>query len=537
MATAPRNRRRPHNVHSNDPQREQRAPGGQRVTRPRRGRHPSSNCTIPPGVLPDDVPVLPGAAGQQAQPQARGQAADFPGGYDCDFVQPPPEAVQSECPICHLVLREPYQAPCCGNSFCRTCIEPVRLSNANCPTCRRAGFTTFPDKRLERSLNPLKVFCSQRRTSCEWKGELSVLEEHLNDNPTPSERLSGCNFVEVNCVHCAQPFQRRRLDTHEKTECRLRPYSCDHCGEFASSYENVVDLHHPVCEHYPMPCPNKCIKFEGASIARRDLERHVKEACLLSKVECDCHYAGCETRLLRKDMASHLTESLVTHMSLMAAHGLEKNKLIEQLRNDQAKQVEKIKKLESEIESLSSKLEPLQSPFYTPPCTFTMTNFIQHKNYGRVWNSPPFYTKPRGHKLHIQVQCVAHNMQPLIAVSVCKMAGEFDDCFNEFGREQQYNHSFANEYGSQQQYHSISVSIQVQCVSQLVNHINFEATVYAPEYNEVPIHPLPQSSVTEVDLVSGCIAGSRPFQGGVSKEPYFLNNDCVTFEVISTQYY
>ena len=268
--------------------------------------------------------VLPQDEDQQAQPQARGQADNWQGGYDCDFVQPPPEAVQSECPVCHLVLCEPYLAPCCGNSFCRTCIEPLCLENTNCPTCGHAGFTTFPDKRMERTLNLFQVFCSRLGGGCDWKGELSTLGRHLNENPAPGERLAGCNFVEVNCAHCEQPILRHNLNTHEETECRLRPYSCDHCGEFASSFEDMVINHHPVCERYPLPCPNKCDEIpEGfkCAIERQNLDRHIKEECLLTVVECNFHYTGCEARLPRKDMTNHLAKSLVTHMSLLAAHG------------------------------------------------------------------------------------------------------------------------------------------------------------------------------------------------------------------------
>ena len=372
----------------------------------------------PPNVLP----VLPGAAAQQAQPQARGQAASWQGGYDCDFVQPPPEAVQSECPICHLVLREPYQAPCCGNSFCRTCIEPIRLGNANCPTCRHAGFTTFPDKRLERSLNPFKVFCSHRDEGCGWNGELGSLGRHLNENPTPSERLVGCNFVDVNCTHCALSFRRKSLDTHENNECRLRPHSCDHCGEFASSFEEVVVNHYPVCERYPLPCPNKCDEIpEGFqyAIERRDLERHVKEECLLTVVECDFDYAGCEARLPRKDMASHLAESLVTHMSLMAVHGRktleERDMQIAQLQREQTE-------LSRENKSLKDQLE-LHSHLCTPPVTFTMTDFVQHKRNKDTWHSPPFYTHPHGYKMCLHVVCKENTF----FVGAPLMSGKFDD--------------------------------------------------------------------------------------------------------------
>ena len=378
----------------------------------------------PPNVLP----VLPGAAAQQAQPQARGQATNWQGGFDCDFVQPPPEAVQSECPICHLVLREPYQAPCCGNSFCRTCIEPIRLGNANCPTCRHAGFTTFPDKRLERSLNPFKVFCSRRDEGCGWNGELGSLGRHLSENPTPSERLVGCSFVDVNCTHCAQSFRRKSLDTHENNECRLRPYSCDHCGEFASSFEEVVVNHYPVCERYPLPCPNKCDEIpEGFqyAIERRDLERHVKEECLLTVVVCDFHYAGCEVRLPRKDMASHLAESLVTHMSLMAAHGRKTATEAQRALEERDMQIAQLQREQTELarenKSLKDQLE-LHSHLCTPPVTFTMTDFAQHKRNKDTWYSPPFYTHPHGYKMCVKV---SHKDRLFIGVSL--MRGEFDD--------------------------------------------------------------------------------------------------------------
>lgn len=160
----------------------------------------------PPSSGREVPPVFSQAANQQVQLQARGQPALQHGGYDCDFVQSPPDAIQSECPICHLVLREPYQAPCCGKSFCRTCIEPLCLANANCPTCRHAGFTTFPDKRLELSLESVNVFCSLRGDGCKWNGELGALDKHLNKSPPHCQQLVGCQFVEVECVHCSRSF-------------------------------------------------------------------------------------------------------------------------------------------------------------------------------------------------------------------------------------------------------------------------------------------------------------------------------------------
>ena len=46
------------------------------------------------------------------------------GVYDCEFVVPPPEAFQAECPVCLMVLKEPCVIDCpCGQKMCRECVE------------------------------------------------------------------------------------------------------------------------------------------------------------------------------------------------------------------------------------------------------------------------------------------------------------------------------------------------------------------------------------------------------------------------------
>ena len=169
------------------------------------------------------------------------------------------------------------------------------------------------------------------------------------------------------------------------------------------------------------------------------LERHVKEECFPTLVECDFHYAGCESRLPRKDMASHLAESLVTHMSLMAAHGKktlteaqraleERDAQIAQLQQEQTGQrvvvdelARVVDELEGENKSLKDLLE-LHSHLCTPPVTFTMTNFAQHKRNKDTWYSPPFYTHPHGYKMCVKVVC-----EDTIFIGAPLMRGKFDD--------------------------------------------------------------------------------------------------------------
>ena len=234
------------------------------------------------------------------------------GGYDCEFVERPKE-LETDCPICLLVLRDPFQASCCGNSFCQSCIKRVQADKKLCPTCNEADFSVFADKRLRRSLYAFRVRCTHQKSGCEWTGELGELERHLNLSPELSNQLVGCVFVEVACTHCCEYFQRRHVHVHETEACSQRPFSCDYCEDYGSVYEDVVNNHWAVCKCYPVPCPNEC----GVSPERQNVETHVNTVCPLTVVNCDFHYAGCEVQLVRKDMLAHLAESLATHISLL----------------------------------------------------------------------------------------------------------------------------------------------------------------------------------------------------------------------------
>ena len=99
------------------------------------------------------------------------------GGYDCEFVERPPASLQTECTICLLVLREPYLTDCCGHNFCRICIATVRSEGKACPLCNEAGFTTFPNKGLERNLKELEVRSGAETK--DWNGEFRNLNDHI----------------------------------------------------------------------------------------------------------------------------------------------------------------------------------------------------------------------------------------------------------------------------------------------------------------------------------------------------------------------
>ena len=141
--------------------------------------------------------------GQRQENSAKSKLKETFGGYNCEFVEPPQSAFQTECPICHLILCEPYLVRCCGTNFCHTCIQRLQADNSPCPTCREDNFEVFPNKGLNRSLKQLQVYCIHSEDGCQWRGELGELDHHLK--------------VRKGCPLTVFPF-RLRMTNYEETK-------------------------------------------------------------------------------------------------------------------------------------------------------------------------------------------------------------------------------------------------------------------------------------------------------------------------------
>ena len=398
------------------------------------------------------------------------------GGFDCRFVQKPPEPFQSECPVCLLVLREPHQTSCCGYGFCKRCIEKIKLLNNPCPCCKAEEFNSFADKRLKRSLSGYKVFCTNENEGCEWTGELGELENHLNLDPTKDKQLQGCQFAKVACLYCSEPYQRSNIQTHQNKECPRRPFSCEYCKIFDSTYDDVTINHWPECGYYPVQCPLGC----GESIERRRYQNHVSDNCVLKCIECEFRQVGCDMKLPRKDMLAHLNNGLGHHMILLlknqgklqeeneqlkakcavieaekeqqAYEYAQLNKkyrelaskqekyeksttgLVKQSSSAQARFTDKMETLTQEMRILKSAQEQSRSAlqrFGTPihSLDFKMSSFDYYRRYNKTWISPPFYTHPYGYKMCLCVDANGWGIgtrRVYVAVHIYLMKGEHD---------------------------------------------------------------------------------------------------------------
>ena len=278
-------------------------------------------------------------------------------GFDCEFIEHPPKAIQVDCPVCLLVLREPHQLTCCGYSYCQPCVDRVEKDKKPCPTCNKTEFSVFPNKGLQRSLYGFHIRCSHEKEGCQWTGELGELDKHLNEGPILGRQFVGCEFAEVECSVCSESFQRQHFKAHQLEQ---HPFSCEYCHNYESYFEDVVKNHYPTCGFRPVPCPNEC----GVYPEHQNLEHHVSKDCPLTLVDCDFNYTGCEVQLPRKDMPAHLAENLMLHMSQQATYNQkkvqEKDQQIMQLTEDLKEKLEKnskkISQLEKENEALSKSL-------------------------------------------------------------------------------------------------------------------------------------------------------------------------------------
>ena len=340
----------------------------------------------------------------------------FHGGFDCNFVEDPPEHLQTECSVCLSILREPVLIDCdCGSSFCRECIEPIKAKGKSCPFCNGAFSTAIPDRRLQRTLNSLVVYCSYKELGCNWTGRLNeFMTSHLiSDETLMSSGASDgeCLYVRIDCPHCQMKIQRQHIEDHKTNLCPKRPYRCDCCDDYESTFEEVTMNHISVCPSREVHCPKEC----GAKVKLKNLMIHLSKQCPLEVVECSFRYAGCEEKLPRKDMPAHIKDNLAEHMSLQAINmerqlkeqAISTERQLKeqaisterQLKDQAISHQQQLKLLMFENSSLKKEIQELRMHANITPVTLKMDKFNERKKREDEWESKPFYTHPCGYNM------------------------------------------------------------------------------------------------------------------------------------------
>ena len=357
---------------------------------------------------------------------------EFDVGFTCTFVAPPRE-LRTECPICLHILREPHQATCCGTIFCRLCIERVRTYKKPCPTCRERNFGVFPDRGLQNSLYSFKVQCPSKNQGCDWEGELRHLDGHLNTNSQGQQRFLGCEFVEKECSMCFNLFPRGILEMHEMKKCPSRPYTCEYCSNYNSTFEDVVQKHWLECPYRSVPCTNEC----GVYPLRKDLQYHLEHECDLR----DTRSGEISLKEIQKLIETTIKAQLPSMTADMLKKTIQKEigqemkvlaELNKELESLKAIRVEsqslrcEIEQLKTQIEEDHASIAVLKSHLSIVPVTFTLDDFENRRFRQEMgWTSPFFYTHPRGYHMSLLVD-VGGSDRTSISVYFNFVKGDYD---------------------------------------------------------------------------------------------------------------
>ncbi|XP_064389742.1 TNF receptor-associated factor 5-like [Halichondria panicea] len=219
-----------------------------------------------------------------------------------------------KCSICTNLLDTPVLTECCGQHFCKACIEKwiIRKKVSICPHCRAENFNKIVSQPIIREIKELGVYCANRKNGCKAVINYDNFQKHV----------IKCLFGVVECTNdCGMGgLLRKDLKQHRKQECPNRIVHCELCNEEGKHQEIVgnetkyyilVGDHKRTCPEVILACPNKC----NEKLKRKDIEEHRNE-CSLEEVDCPFKEAGCEVRLPRKDIPEHETTSMQSHLRL-----------------------------------------------------------------------------------------------------------------------------------------------------------------------------------------------------------------------------
>ena len=307
------------------------------------------------------------------------------------FVKEPPE--EYCCMICAKVLNEPNLTDCCGQHFCRVCLEQWFEKNERkiCPHCRSTSFSYMRYLPLKRKISFFQVYCTYQEQGCDVISTVGELDAHKG----------VCGFASLVCSQgCGETVLRKEMPRHCKEECLKRKVQCQHCGKM--DYFLVISgKHMKTCRDYPMRCPKGCAPQN--LIKRKDLAHHAK-VCPLEQVHCTFRDVGCNEVVARKDLNSHLESNLQMHLTRMMTS-------YSKLKSEHDELKEECRKLASQVETLTL-AEPVKLTDENDTFSFTLT-------LSDGWISPPFYVLG-GYKF-----CIKHKMGAIASLLLLK--GEFDD--------------------------------------------------------------------------------------------------------------
>ena len=194
-----------------------------------------------------------------------------------------------------------------------------------------------------------------------------------------------------------------------------RPWECQYCG-LKCTYEEGEKRHWPTCPKFPEPCPNSC---EVGKVERCNLEQHRSE-CSLEPVACEMKEFGCSVVVPRKELARHMRESELQHLTAMTMLNLCLTKQLQRKISEQKRDVKR-------IEHATSHIQKHDGQFCSVCDAFTFKNYIVMRKCSGMSDqcaySDPFYSHHHGYKFRLKISYYSAG----IGVALHLLKGEYDD--------------------------------------------------------------------------------------------------------------
>ena len=257
---------------------------------------PQPRVSCVQAVAEDEPPRDRGQVPTATDNQPRSMERDY------DFVERPSQ--DFFCPVSLELLLEPQQLSCCGNHLSREAATRLQREGKACPMCNGQRWNVVLDKYHCRKVREVRVRCPHKGSGCDWVGEVNGLKGHADS-------------------------------------CAKRPWECEYCG-LKCTYGEGEGKHWLTCHKFPEPCPNGC---EVGSVERCNVEQH-HSVCSLEPVACEMKEFGCSAVVPRKELATHMRESELQHLTAMAVLNL---RLSRQLQQDSTETDRKITRLQQDM--------------------------------------------------------------------------------------------------------------------------------------------------------------------------------------------
>ena len=335
--------------------------------------------------------------------------------YEC--VEKPPD--DYICPVTAGLLVEANQTICCGSHLSESVSQELEKEGKPCPLCKNPKLESMKDLYFRKLIGKVRIYCIMKSLGCKWEGEVNSLEQHLSYGSFEGE----CKYVEVKCPYiCFQLVQRQKIPNHMKNVCSKRPFICNYCN-YEASHSYIVNEHLPVCEKFPIRCPNGCDEL----LCRSEKQKHIELTCPLKIVHCKFHYAGCIGMIKRKDIEKHMEQNVQLHLTMMSDYNQKKDKEIEVLKS----QIQILTNVVARYHSPSSIVaEKCKDIGFIPPPIMVLQNFQAIHAKKECWRSSSFYSHIGGYKMCLLVHIGRRTSQiedEYMGIYLQMLVGEFDD--------------------------------------------------------------------------------------------------------------